>query len=241
MNILICDDDKIAVESVINKIHKYTPKDLTVSITGLTQEQDILNNIKQNTYDIAFLDIEIISLNGIQLGAMLQKSNPHCILIFISNYPQYVTDAFSIKAFQYLYKPIDEEKFQREYLKAVHICRKVKTTCIFNTLDGKKIIQPRDILYVETYYKKIKIVTIHDIFLSNIKNKSNIIKTLENFDFISVHQSFYVNMNHIYAVNSHYVTLYNHKQLPLSISRSEDVKKTFHNFIIKQTFQYPDF
>ena len=48
-------------------------------------------------------------------------------------------------------------------------------------------------------------------------------------------------MNHIYSVHSNYVTLYNHKQLPISIARSEDVKKAFHNFIIQQALQYPDF
>ncbi|MCI9050223.1 MAG: response regulator transcription factor [Coprobacillus sp.] len=241
MKVLVCDDDKTAVETIIKIIHKTTPKEINISITGLSKTKDILENTERNSYDIAFLDIEMSSLNGIKLGAILQKKNPHCILIFISSYPQYVTDAFSIKAFQYLYKPIDEKRFQREYMKALQICCKIKATCIFNTLEGKKIIQPRDILYIETYYKRIKIVTIHEIFLSSIKNKQHVIETLKNFDFISVHQSFYVNMNHIYSVHSNYVTLYNHKQLPISIARSEDVKKAFHNFIIQQALQYPDF
>ncbi len=92
MKVLVCDDDKTAVETIIKIIHKTTPKEINISITGLSKTKDILEDTERNSYDIAFLDIEMSSLNGIKLGAILQKKNPHCILIFISSYPQYVTD-----------------------------------------------------------------------------------------------------------------------------------------------------
>ena len=38
-----------------------------------------------------------------------------CIIIFVTNYDQYVSSAFRIEAFQYLKKPIDDKVFQEEY------------------------------------------------------------------------------------------------------------------------------
>lgn len=242
MKILVCDDNQMIVNEIIEKIKKYTPKGVVATITGLSQIEDITYNIQHYSYDIAFLDIEILSLNGIKVGAAIQKKNPYCILIFVSGYAQYVTDAFSIKAFQYLYKPIDPERFKKEYHKAIQFYQRVKATCEFNTLEGKTIFQPRDIMYVETYYRRIKIVTSHDTFLCSIKNKHHIIETLKNHDFIQIHQSYYVNMNHIYVAHSDYVTLFNHKQLPISCAKREEVKNKFHTFLINQTFHdYPDF
>lgn len=242
MKILVCDDDECAVSEIINKIQEYTPKGITASITGLSNISDILYNIQNISYDIAFLDIEISSINGIKVAGDIQKKNPYCIIIFVSGYTQYVTDAFTIKAFQYLYKPLDVERFKREYHKAIQFYQRAKATCVFNTLEGKTIFQPRDIMYVETYYRRIKIVTSHDTFLCSIKNKQHIKDTLKNFDFIQIHQSFYVNMNHIYVVHQDYVTLFNKEQLPISFTKREEVKSKFHSFIINQTFHdYPNF
>ena len=45
------------------------------------------------------------------------------LLIFVTGYPEYMAKAFSVSAFQYLVKPIDEKEFEDVFARAVRECR----------------------------------------------------------------------------------------------------------------------
>lgn len=235
LKILICDDERNALLDIKDIVLKYTPKNLEPSLTCLMKTPNILNAVEKEIYDIAFLDIEMKDLNGITLATQLQQKNPNCLIIFITNYTTYVADAFHIKAFQYLYKPLDEEQFQTEYQRALRRYQRIRLTCSFQTLEGLITLQPRNILYVETYYHKMKLKTTNKTYLCSIKNKQYIIETLDNYDFIQVHQSYYVNMNHIYSIGHQDILLDNDEHLPLSLLRREEIKEQFHKFLVHQT------
>lgn len=236
MNILICDDEQFYIDKIIERINEYTPKEYPVSIFSYKQRQEIIENIDIRLYDIAFLDIELDDCNGIQLANQLQILNPHCIIIFITNYPQYVTEAFHLNTYQYLLKPLDEDTFLREYRHVLDTYSKIQSKCYFNTNEGKILFHPLDIMYIETYYHEIRIVTTNRVFLSDIKNKDHIIKSLENHDFIKIHQSFYVNLNYVSVVHRNHLILYNREHLPISIPRRNYVKKAFQQFIVRDAY-----
>ncbi|HBN57105.1 MAG TPA: DNA-binding response regulator, partial [Lachnospiraceae bacterium] len=67
--------------------------------------------------DLLFLDIELNSpgddLDGMALARQIRErvSAAQPVIIFVTGYERYVFDAFDVGAFQYLLKPVDEEKF----------------------------------------------------------------------------------------------------------------------------------
>lgn len=234
MRIFICDDEPIYVEYITNKIKQYTPANIPISITSSSIQEEIISIIEQKSFDLAFLDIEFDSVNGIQLGHKIKKRNPYCLIIFVSNYSQYVTDAFSLQVYQYILKPINEERFIYEYKKAINSFLLLERACVFNTNEGKITIHPRHIMYIETYYHKISIVTPNRTYYSNIKNKSQIKETLLHHDFLQSHQSYLVNMHYIQIIHTDYLVLNNQEQLPISILRKNEIIKQFHQFLINQ-------
>lgn len=236
MKILVCDDDKFTLEQVTDYIRKYTPKGTKISLTALSQTEDILENIKHNTYDLAFLDIEFPHLNGVKLATTLQSKNLYVIIIFVSAYTSYVPQAFTIRAYQYLYKPIKPEEFKKHYHCALRTYGRLTTTSTFNTLDGKKTLPPSDIMYIETYYHRLKIVTTQETYLASIKHKRQIKATLQNYNFIQIHQSFYVNLSHILVCHQSYVTMINREQLPLSYKYRDEVRMRLNQYITKQSY-----
>lgn len=235
MKILVCDDDQYTLEQLTDYIRKYTPKGTNISLTALSKTEDILENIKHNVYDLAFLDIELTNLNGVKLATALQNKNLYIIIIFISGYTSYVTQAFKIRAYQYIYKPIKPEEFKLHYHSALRSYGRITTTCTFNTIDGKKTLPPRDIMYVETYYHRIKIVTTQETFLSSIKNKRQIKNILKNYDFIQTHQSFYVNLGHILICHQSYLTMTNRVQIPISFVHRDEVRTKFNQYIMRES------
>ena len=64
--------------------------------------------------DIAFLEVEMAKLNGIELAKKLKKRNPQIKIIFVTSHPEYALDAYKIHAFGYIMKPVSDKKIKEE-------------------------------------------------------------------------------------------------------------------------------
>jgi len=63
----------------------------------------------ENHIDIAYLDVNMPGLNGIELAKILKDKNPAVNIIFATGHDEYARDAFSVQASGYLTKPITAE------------------------------------------------------------------------------------------------------------------------------------
>ena len=103
MNILLVDDEKLQLLRLENLCKKIFINDNILSYTN--PKKAYSDNI-ENNIDIAFLDIEMPVLNGIQLAKSFKKINPKINIIFVTAYDNYAVDAFNIHASGYILKPV---------------------------------------------------------------------------------------------------------------------------------------
>jgi len=71
---------------------------------------DALEALAEHQPDIAFLDIRMPGLTGIEVAASLADTSPHTQVVFITAYDQYAIEAFEQGAIDYLLKPITPER-----------------------------------------------------------------------------------------------------------------------------------
>ncbi len=67
-----------------------------------------------NTFDIAFLDVNMRGMGGLELSSRLREINPNCYIIFCTGYQEHAFEAFKHHADGFLLKPIKPEYVQRE-------------------------------------------------------------------------------------------------------------------------------
>ncbi len=60
--------------------------------------------------DIAFLDIRMPGLNGLEVTALAADASPRTRIVFVTAYDQYAIDAFERGAIDYLLKPVKPER-----------------------------------------------------------------------------------------------------------------------------------
>lgn len=123
INIAICDDDKIftgtAEALLIELARKYS---LTVKIELYYKGEDLVKDISKGLkYDIIYLDIEMGNLNGVSAARYIREIDLDVILIYISNYEEYLREVFEVNTYRFLDKPIDKETFERYFLGAIDI------------------------------------------------------------------------------------------------------------------------
>ena len=111
MNIIVADDEKLAMENMLSLLLKLEPD---AQITGFTETEDVFDYILNNQVDIAFLDIEMGEYNGIELAQKCKSIAPFINIIFVTGYAEYMTDAFRLHASGYLMKPVRTEELKAE-------------------------------------------------------------------------------------------------------------------------------
>lgn len=111
MRIIIVDDEELSLRYLQKKIKEVTSED---EIQGFCDSLEALNYVKSNDTDIAFLDIEMHGLNGIELAKAIKEINHKTRIIFVTGFSKYAVEAFEIRASGYLLKPPTLESIKRE-------------------------------------------------------------------------------------------------------------------------------
>lgn len=106
-NILICDDEQIALESlqfIINRNFSEEVK-LFTALSGT----DALAVTSSEQIDIVFMDINMPGMNGLETVNCILRLKPDTVIIMLSAFDrfQYAQEAMNLGAYKYITKPVN--------------------------------------------------------------------------------------------------------------------------------------
>ena len=203
---------------------------------------DALKFLEDNKVDVAFLDINMAGIDGVNLGKILRKLDKNLKIIFITAYREYGVEAFEIEAFDYLLKPYSEERIRKTLDLLINSLKsqtseqkeesnKVNKLAVME--DEKIIIIPfESINYIEASEKESLVHTDTKIYSSKLKI-SKLEEVLPSDKFFRTHRAYIVNLDKIVEVESWFSGSYLIKlnkvadKIPLSRSNIKDFKDLF--------------
>lgn len=148
MRFLVVDDEPLALRDLSEILRKVVPDCEIVGCTTASEAMKTIQNRENGDFDVAFLDIELGSGNGITLAKALKDRIPDLHIIFVTAYDTYALRAFEVHATGYLLKPALEEDIRREltFLYKDEVGRRVRVQTfggfdIF--VDGKPLVFKR--------------------------------------------------------------------------------------------------
>ena len=106
-NIMMVDDESIILKSGMAVIANLLPN---ASVTGFTSPTEALSFAKSNRVHLAYIDIEMGKLNGLELCRELLKINPRTNVIYLTAYPDYALQACDTGACGFAVKPLTAEQ-----------------------------------------------------------------------------------------------------------------------------------
>ena len=110
MKALVADDELLALYN-IKTIVSNNP--LIDQVEAFSDSEKALEYAINNDIDIAFLDIEMGSVSGLEVAKAIRRNSINSYIVFTSGY-DYAITAFEIKANGYLLKPYDSSKVDYE-------------------------------------------------------------------------------------------------------------------------------
>lgn len=102
-NIIMVDDNKIILNGGLPILEEVMPN---ADVTGFTKPADALEYAKSNRVALAFLDIEMGNISGLDVCRELLRINPRTNVVFLTAYPSYALDAWETGASGFMLKPI---------------------------------------------------------------------------------------------------------------------------------------
>ncbi|MBE7170358.1 MAG: response regulator transcription factor [Williamsia sp.] len=215
---LIVDDEEPARELI--KLHLSGLEDFEV-VASFNNALDAFVLLQKEGIDLVFLDIRMPKVSGLELIRSL-KWSPKIILT--TAYREYAADAFDWEVFDYLVKPITQERFMKSIAKFMHYwssqAEARETTksndgaYLFFKVGREQVkIMLKDILYIEGLADYIKVHTADKSYIASEKLGFMEEKLPFNL-FTRIHKSFIVALDKITSFNADQVMLHD-KSLPL--------------------------
>lgn len=230
LKVAVCDDEKIFHREISGLVRRYMrARNIEIYTDFYENEEELL--CSQKKYDIIFLDYQMEGINGIETAEKLRKTNLDSIIIFISAYPAVALDAYEVKTFRFLVKPIDESKFFKaldDYIKSIDY----DDLLLLHTHDGDYKIKLSEIIYLEADGKYTTVRTKDKTLRIHINLKQLEIK-LPTSNFIRCSKSYVVGFSHISNHNSTEISFDNGERACIGAHYAARFKTEFQNYIIR--------
>jgi two-component system, LytTR family, response regulator len=238
LNCIIVDDEPNAIK--VLKTHVAASGGMLNLLHATTSPAEALAFVNQHPVQLAFLDIEMPRMNGVELAKALQGK---CKVVFTTGHTAAVSDAFDLQGVvvDYLLKPIDFPRFLRAVQRAI------------NSLGTADLLSPqlaqldqsglgRDYIFVKGEHKG----KMQQIYLANIDyieamrnymaiyhngQKTMVLMSMKDMEahlptthFIRVQKSFIVGLHEIAAVEGNRIKL---KSWDVEITIGDSYKAQF--------------
>ena len=246
IKIAVCDDEKNIRSYLVSLIKKQGGE---CDITEYASADAYLSDGKE--HDIIFLDIEMggsgAGLDGMGLARHIRgmEAQKQPIIIFVTGYEKYVYDAFDVGAFQYLVKPVDEQKFAEVFGRAY---RQALSGQIQSGQSKKLVIQ---------YGGEGKAIPLNDIYYMESRNH-NIILYLKDGNkacgdrleyyakigdleeelagqFYRIHRGYLINLFHVEGYDRTEVRMANGDKLLLSRYKYDGFVQAYMDYISEES------
>ena len=234
IKIAICDDEANIRAYLISLIRAQS---CPCEIVEYASAGDCLADTQE--IDLLFLDIELNTdrsgLDGMALARKIreQVTEIQPVIIFVTGYERYVFDAFDVGAFQYLLKPVDEEKFAQVFSRAVAQIgtarEKPGRVLTLQSANTSKTVPLDSIYYIESSNHKVELHLKDGEFVCYAKIGDLELELQDQF--FRIHKGYWVNLVYVAGYSKTEVTLTNGEKLLLSKYKYQDFVKAYLHFL----------
>lgn len=162
---------------------------------------------EREAIDVAFLDVDMPGLDGIETAKLILDMNPKCAIVFITAHDSYMKDAFELYAFDYIMKPFKLERLNNTMERIIKQKSVIalppklpdahlNDELLFKVKDGMVVVKKEDILMVERQNRQTVIITKHGEFAFN-RTLQEVENSLDDQDFMRSHKSYIIRISAI--------------------------------------------
>lgn len=235
MRIIICDDDQNELNITTTYIYEYiTAKQLDIDVKKFSSPNDLLKfDINNNADTLYLLDVVMPEINGIELGREIRKRNKNAAIIYLTISKEFMSDAFSVRTFSYLIKPIEKAKLFSDLDEYFANVKKSVHRIIVKNNDGSIVLPIDDIIAVEySDHRLIYHLTNNRTIYGTYQKKSFDIQAASLIElnlFVKISASYLINMKNVDIITKNGFVMSDGREFNVS-RKYVDAKKKYIDY-----------
>lgn len=223
----ICDDEALELQYLSALVKSWAEKmghGIRISVFP-SAEAFLFQYEEEKDFDLLLLDIEMGKMNGVELARKVREENAGIQIVFITAYPDFISEGYEVSALHYLMKPLKEEKlFEVLGRAAVNLGKKERYE-IFRT-DGETVRIPvSEIVSVEAFSHSVQMVTKRGSY--RLEETISGLEDRLGAEFIRCHRSYLAALKYIRKITRTDVEMDTGAKIPLSRRKYDAVNQAF--------------
>ena len=229
-NIAVCDDERAALSVLSGAlVNAFRQHDVEATVKMFVTARDLVRRMKECTFDLLFLDIEMPGMDGLSLARQLRREGNLIDIIFISNREDLVFDALRCNPKGFIRK----SRFIQDVTSVIDAYfaarQDTKSKVLLVQTRGQVLYIPIDKLtYIEG---SGKVQLAHVVGRSEPLELRKLMQQLEEdlkpYGFLRIHKGFLVNYRFIRRISDKEVLLTNDEVLPISRRKEQDIRDAY--------------
>lgn len=235
LQIVLCDDNKHDLANMEQLLDQYkSSKHLNLEYTGFSDGFELISSLnKGKRFDIYCLDIMMPGFTGIDLANEIRGFDKIAPILFFTSSPEFALESYSVKAINYILKPISKEKLFLTFDELVEQIgmKKDEDSIIVKSNYGLQKILVQNIVFVEVIGRNVLYHLISGKVIECTDSFSSACNSLLKYEcFIKTHRSYVVNMQYIDAIGNNEVTLQTQTSVPIAQGKAKEIKQLYLNY-----------
>ena len=227
LRIAICDDEADARDALRFQLEKTLIERSEKIVYEFGAGTNAVSWLKKHPgeVDLLFLDIELVSMDGIQVGRLIRTelANQEISIAYISAKSSYAMELFKIHPIDFLVKPVCVQDVNDTIDEALRLYKRSNALFEYRADGYRCKISYKNIIYFYSENKKINLVTADAVIQFTGKIKDLAERVPKNF--IQIHQSYLINMDHMYECSYEVVKMRGGVLLNISQPYRKQVRK----------------
>ncbi len=232
LQIAVCDDNIEELSNMVQLINLYrASKNLICEYAVFANGFDLISVLeKGKRFDIYCLDIIMPGFTGIDVAKEIRAFDKTAPVLFFTSSPEFALENYSVKAINYVLKPISKEKLFFTFDEMLEQIRAVSNddAVIVKSHEGIQKILISNLVFVEVIGRNVLYHLLSGKVIECTESFSAVCDNLLKYDrFIKTHRSYLVNMQYVDTIENHQVTLQTLSSVPVAQGKAREIKQKY--------------
>ena len=235
LKIAVCDDSPQFIAEITSKLHQWDNKQQPLIIRSFEDGNALIQAHLDDPFQIIFLDVIMPLMNGLDAARVIRENDSDVKIVFLTASREYAFDSYSVKANNYLLKPVPFEDLSKCMDELISDIDTKRPTIILRNANSIHKLDLDKIEYLEAQNKHVLFVLTDGSTLQSFDPLYTHEEKLLNYEsFFKCHRSYIVNLMHIDTYTQKEIRMHSGCIIPISRNCHKDFKTAYFAALFRE-------